>query len=181
MLFLIVIFLIIVRPCYQVVYSCNPSTACGCSTNPVSISRIVGGETAGVATWSWAVSISINGIAQCGGSIISNSWVITAAHCVSDYVPSQITIYAGSTRPQSSTQNRVPSRIIVHPLYIAATYENDIALLQLSSPLAMNDPNIAAICIPSVNSAVLSAGEWPAAGTAVSIEIFSISTYNCCE
>jgi secreted trypsin-like serine protease len=170
MLFAVIILLTIIQPSYQVVYSCDPRVLCGCSLNPVSITRIVGGEAAGVATWGWAVSISIAGVELCGGSIISSSWILTAAHCVNDYTISQITIYAGSIFPLSSgAQRRVASQIIVHPYYRAATYENDIALLRLASPLIMNDPNVSPICIPSVTSAVLSAGEWPAAGTPVSI------------
>jgi secreted trypsin-like serine protease len=169
MLFSIILLLIIVQPSYQVVYSCDPTAVCGCSTNPASITRIVGGENAGIATWGWAVLIYRTDGTFCGGSIISSSWIITAAHCVNGHRPSQITIYAGSTFPKYGTQIIVPSQIIVHPYYIPATYENDIALLRLATPLIMSDPNISPICIPSVNSKTLSNGEWPPSGTAVSI------------
>jgi len=169
MFFPILLLLIVIRPSYQMVYSCDPTAACGCSANPVSITRIVGGENAGAATWGWAVSITIGGNSLCGGSIISSSWVITAAHCVFGNTPSQITIYAGSNFPQSGSQIKVASQIIVHPNYIPATYENDIALLRLASPLIMSDPNISPICIPSVNAATLSSGEWPPPGTTVNV------------
>jgi len=162
----------IIRPSYQTVYSCNASLSCGCSTNPVSITRIVGGQNAGTATWGWAVSISIASNYLCGGSIISTSWIITAAHCVVNFTASQITIYAGSNRRFSGTQTRVASKVIVHPSYNPNTYLNDIALLRLASPLIMSDPNFSPICIPSVSSATLSAGEWPPAGTTVNIYIF---------
>ncbi len=158
----------VIRPSYPVIYSCDETASCGCSTKPVSITRIVGGESAGTATWGWAVSISIDNSYLCGGSIISSSWVITAAHCIRDYKASQIKIYAGSIRLRSGNQNRVASRVIMHPFYQSARYENDIALLQLSSPLTMNDSNIGVICIPSVTSVTLSAGEWPAPGITVS-------------
>jgi secreted trypsin-like serine protease len=174
MLCAVILLLTIIQPSYQVVYSCDPKVVCGCSTNPASITRIVGGEAAGVATWGWAVSISIADSYLCGGSIISSSWVITAAHCVyGGYTVSQITIYPGSTLRWSGTQSKVASQVIIHPNYNASTYDNDIALLRLASPLTMNDPNVSSICIPSVTSAVLSAGEWPAAGTPVSIHTSS--------
>ncbi len=159
----------VIRPSYQTVYSCDTNATCGCSTNPVSITRIVGGQAAGTATWGWIVSISIANSYLCGGSIISSSWIITAAHCVNGYSASQITIYAGSIIRWTGTQTRVASKVIVHPSYNSKTYVNDIALLQLASPLTMSDPNISSICIPSVSSAILSAGEWPPAGTTVSI------------
>jgi secreted trypsin-like serine protease len=177
MLFLMILLLIVVQPSYQVTYSCNSTAVCGCSTNTVSISRIVGGESAGTAAWGWAVSISIASTYLCGGSIISKDWVITAAHCASGFTASEITIYAGSNFPRSGTQSKTVSQIIVHPSYVSATYENDIALLRLSSPLTMSDPNISPICIPSVAATTLSSGEWPASGTTVSVYI--LSKYLC--
>jgi secreted trypsin-like serine protease len=173
--FSVIILFSLIRSSHQTVYSCNASVSCGCSTNSVSITRIVGGENAGTATWDWAVSISIDGNYLCGGSIISSSWVITAAHCVVDYTASQITIYAGSNRRFSGTQTRVASKVIVHSSYNADTHENDIALLQLSTPLKMSDPNVSTICIPSVSSAILSAGEWPPVNTTVSNSFASFS------
>ncbi len=168
MLFSIILLLVVIRPSYEVIYSCNTTVSCGCSAKPVSITRIVGGESASAATWNWAVSISINDRYLCGGSIISSSWILTAAHCVNGYIASQIKIYAGSILLRTGTQSRVSSQIIMHPFYEPVTYVNDIALLRLSSPLSMNDSSIGVICIPSVTSATLSAGEWPPVGTTVS-------------
>jgi secreted trypsin-like serine protease len=181
MWFSIIILLTVIQSSYQVIYPCNPWAVCGCSTNPVSITRIVEGEDAATATWGWAVSIYLADTYLCAGSIISNSWVITAAHCVNRYTASQIRIYAGSIFQGTGTQSRVSSQIIMHPFYQPDTYVNDIALLRLSFPLSMNDPSIGVICIPSVASAILSAGEWPPAGTTVSDYISSKFTYNFSE
>jgi Trypsin len=166
MLFSMIILLIVIRSSYQVVYPCNSSASCGCSTNPVSISRIVGGEAARTATWSWAVSISI-GNSLCGGSILSSSWVITAAHCVNGQSASKITVYAGSNT-RFSGQSRAVSKIIVHSNYNSGTHVNDIALLQLTTSFSMTDGLVKPVCLPSVSSTILGAGEWPPAGTTVS-------------
>jgi secreted trypsin-like serine protease len=178
--FSVILLLSTVKLSYQTVYPCNASASCGCSTQPVSITRIVGGETAGTATWGWAVSISIGNTYLCGGSIISSSWVVTAAHCVTGYTASQITIYAGSTLRFSGTQTSIGSNLIVNPSYNATTYVNDIALLQLASPLSLNDPYVSAICLPSVSSSTLSAGEWPPVGTSVSHSFPSFILYDIC-
>jgi secreted trypsin-like serine protease len=171
----------IIRSSHQTVYSCNSNASCGCSTNSATVIRIVGGENANSATWGWAVSISIGNTYLCGGSIISSSWVVTAAHCVHDgYTASQITIFAGSTTRFVGTQTRVGSQLIIHSGYNPNTYVNDIALLQLASPLIMSDPYVSAICLPSISSSILSAGEWPAANTTVSNSFSYFVLYDVC-
>ncbi|CAF1576748.1 unnamed protein product [Adineta ricciae] len=164
---LVVLLYITIGSIAQTVYSCNASAACGCSKNSAVLSRIVGGETANASTWGWAVSISIDDNYLCGGSIISSSWILTAAHCVNGYSAEKVTIYAGSTRRWTGSQTRVVSQIIIHASYDTDTYENDIALLKLGTALTMSDTAISTICLPSVSSATLAAGEWPAAGTTV--------------
>jgi secreted trypsin-like serine protease len=170
-----VLLLFVARSNQQYTYSCDSNAACGCSFNSASVSRIVGGETAGTNTWGWAVSISIGGGSLCGGSILSSSWIITAAHCLNGISPSQVIVYAGSNT-RFSGQNRVASSIFVHPSYNSATKINDIAIIQLTTPLTMLSSAVKPICIPSVDSSTLSAGEWPSAGLYVSYIIwFSFS------
>ena len=62
---------------------CNPveTPECGLSSR-----RIVGGEDANLGDWPWAAIVGIpsgnGGISVwCGGSLISNSVVLTASHC----------------------------------------------------------------------------------------------------
>ncbi|CAF1410386.1 unnamed protein product, partial [Rotaria sordida] len=143
------------------------SAVCGCSFNTVSMIRIVGEENASEASWGWAVSISINETFLCGGSILSRSRIIIAAHCVEDFTASQFIIYVGSILLWLSTQNRSVSQIIAHPNYDSVTYTNDIALLRLASLLVMNDPNVSLICVPSINSAILASSEFSTNGITV--------------
>ncbi|CAF4136318.1 unnamed protein product [Rotaria sp. Silwood2] len=131
------------------------------------LTKIVGGESAGTATWGWTVSISIADRYLCGGSILSSSWIITAAHCVKDAIASEITIYAGSNFRWVGSESRVVLNVHIHPNYSSVGYVNDIALLRLTSPLTMNDPNLSTICLNFVNSTVLMTEEWPPANTTV--------------
>ncbi|CAF5033400.1 unnamed protein product [Rotaria sp. Silwood1] len=165
--FFILVLFTIIRSTHQTVYTCNASASCGCSMNSATINRIVGGEDASSATWGWAVSISIARSFLCGGSIISSSWVITAAHCAEGFTESQFIVYAGSNIRWAGTQTRTVSKVILHSEYNSATFVNDIALLKLASPLDMSDPYVSSICLPSVSQATLSAGEWPPVGTNV--------------
>ena len=133
----------------QVTYLCDPNAACGCSTSSAVITKIVGGETALINTWGWAVSLSINDTYLCGGSILSSLWILTAAHCLEDMEPSEVYISAATNQLFGWTQWRIASSIIVHPQYNDETFENDIALIKVSPPLDMTYSGISKICLPS--------------------------------
>lgn len=58
------------------------SPDCG---KPQQLNRVVGGEDSADAQWPWIVSILKNGSHHCAGSLLTNRWVVTAAHCFSRY------------------------------------------------------------------------------------------------
>lgn len=60
-------------------------TKCGFSASAPHRGRIVGGDEAEPHSWPWQALIVCRNFLvtkHCGGSIISDKWVITAAHCV---------------------------------------------------------------------------------------------------
>ena len=60
-----------------------PSLVCG---RPVYSSRIVGGQDAADKRWPWQVSLHLGQTHICGGSLISDRWILTAAHCLHMWV-----------------------------------------------------------------------------------------------
>lgn len=44
--------------------------------------RVVGGKPSQPTSWPWIVAIHRNGNFHCGGVLMSENWVITAAHCI---------------------------------------------------------------------------------------------------
>jgi hepsin len=147
----------------QMIYSCNHNASCGCSDKSRLNSKIVGGHNAKIRTWSWVVSLRVRNKFRCAGSIVSGSWIVTAAHCFSivndagvsvfQTNPSDITAHAGSINKNNEIQFRRVISMVIHPKFDESSFINDIALLKLSSPFDMNDINLAKICLPigSVN------------------------------
>ena len=60
----------------------NMFTDCGKrDTIPVQ-KRIIGGSLSSAGEWPWVVAVQVGGKVICGGTIISDHWVVTAGHCV---------------------------------------------------------------------------------------------------
>ncbi|XP_073799290.1 chymotrypsin-like protease CTRL-1 isoform X2 [Danio rerio] len=121
--------------------------------NPQLNPRIVGGLNSTEGAWPWMVSLRYYGNHICGGSLINNEWVLTAAHCV-NLTRSNMLVYLGKWRRYAADVNeitRTVSNIIPHPSYNSTTYDNDIALLQLSSTVHYSD-YIKPVCLADEQS-----------------------------
>ena len=161
------------------VYSCNKTSSCGCGKSDVALtlSRIVGGEDAVENSWPMIVSLRLDGSNDhsCGGTIVSKSYVMTAAHCLRRVTienPVGITIAAGMTNRSDPLQIiRNVDRIHVHPNYagVVGDYRHDIALVHIDQPFIFeSNATITKTCVHLIDSPSLTS-EYPQSGTPLSV------------
>ena len=96
---------------------------------------ILGGTQAESGEFPFMVQVRPDGD-LCAGSLISDRWIITAAHCMEGIsAASNISVQAGSNFLSSGGEVIEALRFIVHPEFDALTFDYDIALIELVSPV----------------------------------------------
>uniref|UniRef100_A0A673K9G3 Trypsin I-P1-like n=1 Tax=Sinocyclocheilus rhinocerous TaxID=307959 RepID=A0A673K9G3_9TELE len=125
-----------------------------CGRAPLN-NKIAGGEDAKAGAWPWQVSIHvINKGHNCGGSLITKDWVLSAAHCFQSVGVPETLMYFGRLSQSGSNPfetNRTARQIINHPNYDRLSKDNDIALIELSSSVTFSD-YIKPVCLAVVGS-----------------------------
>ncbi|CAH0766795.1 unnamed protein product [Diatraea saccharalis] len=117
--------------------------------------RIVGGQNAEVNEWPWIVALFNGGRQFCGGSLIDDRHVLSAAHCVAHMTSwdvARLTARLGdhNIRINTETQHieRKIKRVVRHRGFDMRTLYNDIAILTLDQPVSFTK-NIRPVCLPS--------------------------------
>ncbi|XP_050414425.1 uncharacterized protein LOC126828601 isoform X1 [Patella vulgata] len=119
--------------------------------------RIASGREAkdGSAPWHVTIIENTHGTAYCGGSLINENWVLTAAHCVSQFEEffrykfetKVIEMFFGTIH--CNGQGGVSRKLkdyILYPSYHGTDFNDDIALFQLDEPVTFGDM-IMPICL----------------------------------
>ncbi|XP_024913430.1 chymotrypsin-like protease CTRL-1 [Cynoglossus semilaevis] len=147
--------------CLSTVLITKGSKAQECGDAPLN-TKIVGGENATDGSWPWQVSLHYlpNNMHVCGGTLIHQQWVLTAAHCLTEpgTSASDWALHFGKLTQSATSIHEVTrpvSQVIIHPDYNNNTFDMDIGLLKLSSPVTFTD-YIRPICLASNSSQFLS-------------------------
>ncbi|XP_055923221.1 trypsin-like [Eupeodes corollae] len=97
--------------------------------------RIVGGEPTTIEKFPYQVSLQKGGSHFCGGSLYSPDIIITAAHCLQSYKPSEIKVRLGSANYKSGGELVSVKRFKYHEGYNSSIMINDVAVIKLSTPV----------------------------------------------
>ena len=154
--------------------------------------RVVGGQAADGANWPF-ISMFYEtrkgwDSRFCGGSLISNKWVLTAAHCFMDPYKKQVypfkkySVALGvfAYDEWNKGQHRTIKSVKCHETF-TATYdriENDICLIELSAPVDFVDDRIEPVCVSVKDPVVESSTYCKVAGFGTTMGTASMDVLN---
>ncbi|EGW08986.1 trypsin-4 [Cricetulus griseus] len=124
------------------------ATAVAFPTNGDDDDKIIGGYNCPRNSLPYQVSLNDGTGHQCGGSLISDQWVLSAAHC---YKGRKLQVRLGEHNIkvlEGGEQFIDAEKIIRHPKYNDKTADNDIMLIKLKSPAARSS-QVSTISLPT--------------------------------
>merc|ERR1719336_687080 len=124
----------------------TPKKACGIPN--AQPDKIVGGVEATPHEFPWQVGLFFDGY-FCGGTIISEKYILTAAHCADGVFHHEVVIGAHEIRDPSNKIIDAYSPT-VHPEWDSYNLANDLAILKLDTPIDFDtEPNVGPNCLAS--------------------------------
>ncbi|CAL1278302.1 unnamed protein product [Larinioides sclopetarius] len=133
-----------------------------CGTTLFTKTRVVGGQVAEKGGWPWMAVVFVekrNGARSpdCGGALVTDRHVVTAAHCVvtgrgsTTMNPNQLSVRLGAHDLRQSNEPDaldIPVEAVRrHEQFDPRTYKNDIAVLRLSRPVQFSN-HTSPVCLP---------------------------------
>ncbi|KAI4489963.1 hypothetical protein M0804_004145 [Polistes exclamans] len=128
---------------------------CGAKNGNQDQERILGGKDADPGEWPWIAALFNAGRQFCGGSLVDEKHVLTAAHCVvnmNSWDVARLTVHLGDYNIKTNSEirhvERRVKRVVRHRNFNSRTLYNDVAILTMSEPVEFTE-QIRPICLPS--------------------------------
>ncbi|XP_037656056.1 coagulation factor X isoform X2 [Choloepus didactylus] len=114
-----------------------------------SVIRIVGGRDCKDGECPWqALLINEENEGFCGGTILSEYYVLTAAHCLHQAKKFKVRVGDRNTEKEEGNEMAHEVDIIIkHNKFVRETYDFDIAVIKLKTPIIYR-MNVAPACLP---------------------------------
>ena len=135
----------------------NAAGSCFCGVpNTLNTQRIVGGVPTDIGEYPWQVALLFGSALAnqgCGGALVGDRYVVTAAHCTDGSSAHNLFVRVGdtilATEAETASFTVQVAEIRQHPDYNSANVQNDISILVLSTPVDLYSySNIKPICLP---------------------------------
>ncbi|XP_073426488.1 chymotrypsin-C-like isoform X3 [Dendrobates tinctorius] len=141
--------LVVLALCLAYAYSCGVP-----AVQPI-LSRVVNGHDVREHSWPWQVSLQYQGSSgawghTCGGTLISDRWVLTAAHCISAGRVYRVLVGKHNLKEEEEGSAAIGTeKIFVHEKFTSfLIISNDIAIIKLAEPAKLSD-TVQPACIPA--------------------------------
>ncbi|XP_063322621.1 coagulation factor VII [Pelmatolapia mariae] len=135
--------------------TCMPEDAVVCGRPQVHFApRVVNGKICPKGHCPWQALLTENNIFSCGAIVLSDRWILTAAHCVHLKPSTVLHIVVGEhdiREDEKTEQRRRVLKVVCHEGYNVTSSDSDLALLKLYRPVKLGR-HVVPICLPARNS-----------------------------
>ncbi|XP_026219560.1 coagulation factor VII, like isoform X2 [Anabas testudineus] len=135
--------------------TCLPTVDVPCG-RPIAhvVPRVVNGKICPKGHCPWQALLSENTVFKCGAIVLSDQWILTAAHCVWQQPHNIFYVTVGKhdqMADEQTEQRQQVDKVVIHPNYNKSSSDSDLAMLKLYSPVQLGR-HVVPICLPARNS-----------------------------